>query len=305
MPKTKLILIVGPTATGKSDLAVELSTLFNGEIVSADSMQIYRYMDIGTAKPTREQRANAAHHLIDIVNPDEDYTAARYKKDASAKIEEISSRGKNIFVAGGTGLYVKALTQGLFEGPASDASIRQNLMEEAKTKGKEYIYEKLKEVDPISASTIHPNNLIRVIRALEVYNISGKTMSDFQREHGFSEEPFETLKIGLIKERDSLYRDIERRVDRMMEEGLLEETRRLLGMGYSSCLKPMCALGYKEMCNFIAGEYNLEKAVEELKKNTRHYAKRQITWFKKDNEIRWFHPDGKKDIINLVKEFLS
>ncbi len=301
----KIVIIQGPTATGKSALAIGLAREFNGEVISADSMQVYRRMDIGTAKPSMKERQAVPHHLIDIVSPDEDYTAADFRNDAVSKIKEVRSRGKNIFIAGGTGLYIKALTKGLFPGPKGDKMLRDTLRKEAQEKGGLYIHERLKEVDPEAASRIHPNNIIRVIRAIEVYEAAKRPISELQKEHGFSEARFDALKIGLIKERALLYADIENRVERMINEGLLEETRRLLEAGYSMDLKPMCGLGYKEMIGFLHGKYAFNEAVEELKKNTRHYAKRQITWFKKDAEIRWFSPQQKEDIIGLVRGFLS
>lgn len=306
MNKIKIVVIVGPTASGKSVLAMELAEMFNGEIVSADSMQVYRYMDIGTAKPAKEQRTKIPHHLIDVADPDEEFTAARYNKEASKAICEIHNRGKNVFVAGGTGLYIKALTKGLFEGPGSDMRLRSEFaMLSSGSEGAKYLYERLKEVDQEAASRIHPNNMARIMRALEVYSLTGKPISVFQKGHSFSEEPYEVTKIGLAVDRKSLYKGIEDRVDNMIKAGLLEEVRRLLAMGYSSVLKAMCGLGYKEIVGHIQNKYSLEDAVVEIKKNTRRYAKRQMTWFRKEADIRWFAPDKKEDIMTLVKEFLG
>lgn len=305
MGKTKIVVICGPTASGKSALALELAPAFNAEIISADSMQVYKGMDIGTAKPSPEDRERVRHHLIDVVSPDEDYTAARFRSDAAEKIDEIRSRGKNVFVTGGTGLYIKALTKGMFEGPAGDANVRGELLREAAEHGPEAIYAKLKEVDPAGAAAIHPNNLRRTVRALEVYCLSKTPISEFHRAHGFSEEPYSALKIGLVKERPELYAGIEKRVDAMMAGGLLEETKRLMARGYPPSLKPMSALGYKEMCSFIGGACSFDEAVRLLKRNTRRYAKRQMTWFRKDPEIRWFSPADKDAIINLIKGHLG
>lgn len=305
MEKPRVTFILGPTASGKTGLAVELASLFNGEIISADSMQVYRYMDIGTAKPSKEELSRAAHHFIDIVGPEEEYTAARFRAEALEKVREIRFRGRNVFVAGGTGLYVKVLTKGIFEGPGADRSVREALREEAGVSGNPALYERLKEVDPASAEKIHPNNTGRLIRALEVWELAKRPISDFHKEHAFSEEPFDALKIGLEVDRAALYDRIERRVDEMMERGLLEETQRLLSMGYGSGLKPMSGLGYKEMIGFLSGEHPLETAVALIKRNTRRYAKRQLTWFRKDPEIRWFSPGQKSDIINLVKGHLK
>lgn len=304
--KIKLVVIVGPTASGKSALAMELAERFNGEIISADSMQVYRYMDIGTAKPAKEQRQRIAHHLIDAADPDENFTAARYSGEASKAICEIHNRGKNIFVVGGTGLYIKALTKGLFKGPGSDASIRSALAAlGAAGGGARCLYEKLKEVDPDAALKIHPNNTARIIRALEVYYLTDKPISIFQRDHDFSEEPYEAMKIGLAIDRKILYKSIDDRVDNMIEAGFLEEARRLLAAGYSPTLKAMMGLGYKEIIGHIQGRYTLECAIKEIKKNTRRYAKRQMTWFRKEADIRWFAPDEKQGIMTLVKEFLG
>lgn len=305
MDKSKIVIICGPTATGKSAVAIDLARTFNGEVISADSMQVYRFMDIGTAKPAKEELCGVAHHLIDIVNPDEEYTAARFKEDAERAIADIRGQGKNVFIAGGTGLYIKALTQGLFEGPQADWVLRRSLLDKAASKGREALHAMLKEIDPESASRIHPNNLHRVVRAIEVYELSKKPISEFQKEHSFAASPYQTLKIGLEKERGELYADIDNRVDRMIRIGLLDETKRLLAMGYAYDLKPMGALGYKEMAGFLKGEYAFDEAVRLLKKNTRHYAKRQITWFKKDPGIRWFNPADKTGIISSVKEFLA
>lgn len=306
MNKMKIVVIVGPTASGKSALAMELAEKFNGEIVSADSMQVYRYMNIGTAKPAMEQRKKIVHHLIDVADPDEGFTAARYSGEASKAICGIHERGKNVFVVGGTGLYIKALTKGLFKGPGSDARIRSELIAlGAGSEGAQYLYEKLKEADSDAASKIHPNNVARIVRALEVYYLTNKPISAFQKEHSFSEEPYEVMKIGLAVDRKSLYKGIEDRVDNMMQAGLVEEIRRLLAMGYSPGIKTMCGLGYKEIIGYIQGKYGLSDAVMEIKKNTRRYAKRQMTWFRKEVDIRWFAPDERQGIMTLVKEFLG
>lgn len=305
MEKPRVTFILGPTASGKSGLAVELASLFNGEIISADSMQVYRHLDIGTAKPSKEELKRVAHHFIGIADPEEEYTAARFRTEALEKIGEIRSRGREVFVAGGTGLYVKVLTKGIFEGPRADHSVREALMGLVREQGKEALYERLKEVDPASAEKIHPNNTGRLIRALEVWQLAKRPISEFHSEHAFAEEPFDALKVGLELDRAALYEGIERRVDEMMERGLLEETRGLLSMGYSAALKPMRGLGYKEMTGFLNGEYPLETAVSLIKQNTRRYAKRQLTWFRKDPEIRWFSPEQKNDIIDLVKGHLK
>lgn len=304
MDKTRIVIICGPTAAGKSALAAELASRFNAEIVSADSMQVYRHMDIGTAKPDERLRAMAPHHLIDVIDPDQDYSAALYMQDASKAIEDIRARGRNVIVAGGTGLYIKALTKGLFEAPASDKAVRQRLQDEAEEKGLGPLYERLKNVDPESAASIHPNNRARVIRALEIYETAGMAASALRKKHGFADERFEALKIGVARERTELGSAIDERVDEMIKGGLIQETERLISMGYPSTLKSMRALGYKEICSFINGEYSLEEAVGLIKRETRRYAKRQMTWFRADAQINWFYPGHKSDIIRLVENHL-
>lgn len=304
MEKIKIIVIVGPTASGKSRLAMELAERFNGEIVSADSMQVYRHMDIGTAKPAKEQREKIPHHMMDVADPDEEFTAARYREEASIAINDIHKRGKNIFVAGGTGLYIRALTKGLFNGPGADMRIRGELAMLGGSQGTWRLYERLKQVDPEAASKIHPNNTARIVRAMEVYCLTNKPISAFQKEHGFSEEPYDALKIGLSVDRKFLYKCIEDRVDNMIKAGLPEEVGRLMSMGYSPDIKAMCGLGYKEIAMYIQNQCSLEDAVSEIKKNTRRYAKRQMTWFKKETDIKWLAHDEMEGIISLAERFL-
>jgi len=303
--KPRIIVILGPTATGKSALALELSARFKGEIINADSMQVYRFMDIGTAKPNNTARAAIRHHLIDIADPGEQYTAGRFCKDGAHAIEDITSRGKVPFVTGGTGLYIRALTEGLFDGPGRDPAIREGLLQEAGIYGKTRLHEELARVDPESARAIHPNNLKRVIRALEVYRVERRPISTLQKEGARRPAPYNTLKIGLMKERPQLYADIDRRVEEMIQEGLVEETASLLKEGYDEDSAAMGGLGYKECLALLRGNISLEKAMELIKRDTRRYAKRQMTWFKKDNEIKWFNPGQKTDIMNLVERFLS
>lgn len=311
MQKIKVVIILGPTASGKSDIALDLAERFNAEIVSADSMQVYRYMDIGTAKPPMRYRTKIQHYLIDIADPDEEFSAARYKDEAAKVIDEIHRRGKNILVVGGTGLYIKVLTKGLFKCPGIDIKIRNELdllanscTDQFSEDGKVYLYNKLKEVDPDAATRIHPNNIRRIVRALEVYYVTNKPISVLQKEHSFSDEPYKTLKIGLSIDRDILYKRIEDRVENMIAAGFEKEVRRLIEMGYLPQLKAMGGLGYKEMLGYIHNKYSLEEAVKEIKKNTKRYAKRQMTWFKRDTDIVWVK-DGEKDkMISLLEGFL-
>ncbi len=227
MARPPLLCIVGPTASGKSGLAIRLSKKLNAEIISADSMQVSRQMDIGTAKPTANERREIPHHLIDIATPDEEFTAADFREKAEAAISDIRGRGKNIIVAGGAGLYLRALTKGLADTPERDPILREELQEEAANFGPEFLHEKLKKLDPAAAETIHPNNQVRVIRAIEVAMKSGRTLSDHQQAHRFVESPFEVMTVGIDVPRDVLYSRIEARVDKMIEAGLKDEVQRL------------------------------------------------------------------------------
>jgi tRNA dimethylallyltransferase len=303
--KPKLVIILGPTAVGKSEAAMELATAIDAEIVNADSQQIYRYLDIGTGKPSPADRARVAHHLIDIVNPDEEFNAALFRRLATQSIEQIQARKKNVIVCGGTGLYLKALTQGLFEGPGQDPQIRQALEEQIESEGLDAIYRQLLLIDPSVGSAIHPNDRQRTIRALEVFQLTGKALSEWQKEHAFQERPFDVLKIGFNRERGELYDRINRRAERMVEDGLLEELRSVVAKGYSLTLKPMRSVGYRQMGQVLLGQLELLGAIEEMKQETRRLAKRQLTWFGSDKEIRWFDPNEKTEIIEAVKKFLS
>ncbi len=301
---TKIVTICGPTASGKSKAALELAERFNGEIINADSMQVYRGMDIGTAKPTAKERARVAHHLIDIVDPGDEYTAARFRVDATRAIEDITSRGKLPFITGGTGLYIKALTMGLAPGPGEDKTIRERLTKEAATGGAGALFEKLKSTDPVSATRIHPNNLVRVIRALEVFYLTGRPLSEIQAGHSFNESPFDTLMIGLKLDRETLYERINNRTEQMIEAGLVEEVRNLLDQGYSKDLKPMLGLGYKEVSAHLLGGANLSEAISDIKKHTRNYGKRQMTWFN-SMDILWFSPADISGMITAIEEHLK
>ncbi len=302
--KKKLVVIAGPTAVGKSRVAIEIATSLGGEIVNADSMQVYRHMDIGTAKPEKEDLKRVPHHMIDIVDPDEDFNAGTYTEMARWVIDRIHERGRVPVVVGGTGLYIRTLTRGIFHGPGKNEAIRRHLEEMMERDGLPTLYDLLREVDPEGASRIHPRDRLRIVRALEVYHLTGVPISRWQRTHGFREEPYETLKIGLYMERELLYKRIEERVDEMMEKGLLEEVRTLLKMGYGPELKPMQGLGYREMCSFLRGEMELDEAVRLIKRNTRRYAKRQFTWFRKEEGMEWFRPDDLHSLLERIRVFL-
>jgi tRNA dimethylallyltransferase len=289
----KILAILGPTGVGKTQISLELADILDGEIVSLDSRQVYKYMDIGTAKPTKKEMKKIAHHLIDIIYPDEKFTAADYGKKAREIIKEIIKRKKQPIVVGGSGLYLKALTKGFFKGPKADEKLRGKLREEESKFGPYYLYEKLREVDPKAAQRIHPNDSVRIIRALEVYELTGKSITSLQEKGDY--EPFELdfIKVGLSLDRKKLYEMIDQRVEKMITEGFLDEVKGLKEKGYSSKLKAFKTVGYQELFSYLEGKIDLPLAVESIKLNTRHYAKRQLTWFRKDREIRWLDVDLK------------
>lgn len=298
------MIICGPTASGKSDLALRLARELDAEIVNADSMQVYRRLDIGTAKPTTEERAEIPHHLIDIVDPDELFSAADFADAADVAIQDINRRGKRAIVVGGTGLYIRALLKGLVDSPGGSAEIRSALHEEAARIGNAAMLEKLRLVDPELAAGLHPNNLVRIIRALEVQQTSGIPLSRHQKEHAFSARRYDALQIGISVDRSELYRRIEQRVDRMLADGLLDEVRGLLAAGFGPELKSMRSIGFKETAAYLSGESTLEEAIRLIKRDTRHYAKRQLTWFKADPDILWFeYPEKFGTISQHVIEF--
>jgi len=303
--KPKIVVILGPTAVGKSALALGVAAALDGEIVNADSQQVYRYMDIGTGKPSAADRERVRHHLIDVVNPDQEFNAAMFRHLASEAVYQIDARKRSAIVCGGTGLYLKALTRGLFEGAGQDIELRASLEKEIDQNGLKSVYQRLVEIDPTVVSTIHPNDRLRTIRALEVYHLTGKPISQWQKEHRFQEQPFETLKIGLNCERAELYERINRRSAAMVEAGFLDEVRGLAARGYSLDLKPLRSVGYAQMAKVVRGMLTLHAALEEMTQETRHLAKRQLTWFRGDKEVRWFHPKQAAEIITEVKAFFS
>jgi len=304
MDRPRVVILLGPTGVGKSKWAIEWAEELGGEIISADSMQVYRYMDIGTSKPTLDEQKRVKHHLINLVTPDQPFHAALYRTLGQKSIDQLYQDKKYIWVAGGTGLYIKTLLQGLFSSPKIDPETRERLKQEAKGKGPDVLYERLKKVDPRTASQLHPNDLFRTIRALEVFDSTGVPISLYREQHRFGEKPYATLKIGLKMNRERLYPRIEERVDQMLEKGFLQEVERLMEMGYGPELKPMQSLGYKQVVQFLLKEIGWEEAVRQMKRDTRHYAKRQWTWFKADPEVQWRDPSTDQERIILeIKSF--
>jgi tRNA dimethylallyltransferase len=302
--KPRVVIVLGPTAVGKSELALDLAEQIGGEIVNADSQQVYRYMDIGTGKPSSLDRERVHHHLVDVVNPDEDFNAASFRKLAAQAVSQIHDKNRPVLVCGGTGLYLKALTRGLFTGPAQDPELRRSYQQEIDEKGLAALYQRLLAIDPTASSSIHPNDRQRTIRALEVFQLTGKPLSHWQREHAFQEQPYEVLHIGLNRERDELYDLINRRSERMIEDGLLKEMQKLVAKGYGLDLKPLRSLGYRQMGQVLRGVQPLGDALDEMKQETRRLAKRQLTWFRGDPDIVWYHPDQRREIFESAKRFL-
>ncbi len=301
--KPKIIIICGPTAIGKTTVAIDVAQDFEGQIIGADSMQVYKYMDIGTAKPTAEEQGRVLHHMIDIVEPDEPFDAAQYAEWARAKIIALDQQKITPFVVGGTGLYIKALVYGLFDEKVSDPKVRARLKAEAEARGIEYLYERLSRMDPATAARLHPNDSYRILRALEVVATTGQAISVHHQKHGFLEQPFEILKIGLNIDRTLLYERINRRVDAMIAAGFLQEVKDLLARGYSADLKSMQSIGYRHMVDFIDGRFSWEECVRTLKRDHRRYAKRQLTWFGADPEIIWKEPGQVQEIQLLIEDF--
>lgn len=284
-----LLVIVGPTAVGKTDLAVAVAHRIGGEILSADAMQVYRGLDVGTDKPSPERRRGVPHHLIDVADPRETFSAARYRELARRALAEVLARGRVPIVCGGTGLYVRAFVDDLLPAPGGyDPALRARLEEQARREGAPAMHRRLAEVDPEAAARIHPHNVRRVVRALEAYEATGRPMSELQRAARLNARPLPAVWVGLMRPREELYARIDRRVDDQIRRGLVEETRRLLAAGVEPGCTAMQALGYKEMADYLAGRVSFAAAVRRLKQATRHYARRQIIWFRPDPRIRWF-----------------
>ena len=288
MEKKKLVILTGPTAVGKTKLSIELARKIGGEIISADSMQVYKYMDIGSAKIRPEEMEEIPHFMVDELEPSEEFNVVVFQQKTKQYMEEIYQRGHIPILVGGTGFYIQAVLYDInFSEDDDNHQIREELETLAKEKGAEYLHEELRKIDPVSADAIHANNVKRVIRALEYYRLTGQKISEHNEEQRKKESPYDFSYFVLNDHRELLYERIDKRVDEMIKEGLVEEVRQLKNMGYDRSYVSMQGLGYKEILSFLEGEISLEEAVYILKRDTRHFAKRQITWFKREKEVIW------------------
>lgn len=305
-PRPGVIVICGPTGIGKTDAAIHLSEAFNGRILSADSMQLYRHMDIGTAKPTPEELTRAPHDLIDVADPDEEFDAGKFATLGRAAIARNHAEGRLTIVAGGTGLYIKTLLHGLFRSRPADPLVLRELEARAAAEGAAALHLHLADMDPAAAKKIHPNDTFRVVRALEVLQSTGKRISERQEDHGFTDTPdYAVFKLGLTMDRERLYERINHRVDLMLEAGLLAEVKALIAAGFGPELKSMQSIGYRHMVAYIQGQTDWEETVRLLKRDTRRYAKRQFTWFHADPAVRWVAPDAVLSLVPEIKKALK
>lgn len=311
MCKKPMIILTGPTAVGKTALSIDLAKAINGAIISADSMQVYRHMDIGSAKITKEEMQDIPHYLIDVLEPQEEFHVVKFVELAKAALDEIYANGQIPIVTGGTGFYVQALLYDIdFTDQECDEAYRESLAQIAKEKGADVLHEMLREVDPKSAETIHANNVKRVIRALEFYHLSGQRISEHNETEREKTSPYQFAYFVLTDDRTHLYERIEKRVDLMMEQGLLDEVKKLKAMGYHRDMVSMQGLGYKEILDALDGKITLDEAVLKIKKETRHFAKRQLTWFKRERDVIWFDKEKYdyrddailRDMIQILKE---
>ncbi len=300
----QIIVIVGPTCSGKTNLGIELAKKLSGEVISADSRQIFKYLNIGTASPSNSEFQNVKHYFISILNPDEKYDVSIFEKDALNVIKKLLKENKQPIVVGGSGLYIRAVVDGIFDSVETDTTYRNNLMQLCKEKGNEFIYSMLQKVDEQSAKKMQPSNWKRVIRALEVFHVTGKPIWQIQQEHK-RKENYSFVQFGLNWNREELYANIDLRVDRMIQAGLVEEVKNILGMGYLPELNSLNTVGYKEIFSYLNNQISLERAVELIKRNTRHFAKRQMTWFRKDDRINWLAVNGESDWDDISEKIIS
>lgn len=300
----KVIVITGPTCSGKTFLSLNLAERLDTEIISADSRQIFKFLDIGTAKPSQAELAHVKHHFIDELTPDQEFNVSKFEAESLDIIESLHKENKIPVAVGGSGLYIKALVDGIFNTADTDEQLRNELKSKMDEHGQQYLYDELKRLDPEAAETMLPQNWKRVIRALEVFHLTGKSIlqhhKDYQRETGIN-----FIQIGLNWQRSILYANIEARVDKMIDAGLVDEVKGVLEMGYSRELNSLNTVGYKEIISYLENEITLDRAIELIKRNTRRFAKRQLTWFRADQRIAWFDVSGEKDLIELTRKVIK
>jgi tRNA dimethylallyltransferase len=300
-----LVVLVGPTAVGKSEIGLRLARALETDLLTADSRQVYRGMDIATDKPAVAQRQGVPHRLIDLVDPDESFNAGQYRHLALQEIERLYGERRLPVIVGGTGLYVRTLLHGLCDAPRADPAFRASLLQKAQGQGRYFLHAELSQVDPELAARLHPHDEVKIVRALEVFHLSGRRLSEVQQQHRFAEQPFSVLMIGLNRERAQLYRRIDERVEAMFARGVVEETAELLAKGYGRETGAMKGLGYQQVAGFLAGDYGRAEALRLLKRDTRHFAKRQLTWFRKEPGLQWWvlsEQDAPEDVAGRLME---
>ncbi|MFO1519099.1 MAG: tRNA (adenosine(37)-N6)-dimethylallyltransferase MiaA [bacterium] len=303
--KTKIVVVCGPTGVGKTEITLKLAEALGGEIIVADSQAVLKKFDIGTAKPTAEEQDRVPHHLIDVAEFGELFDASTFARLADQALSEILSRKKIPIVSGGTGLYLKAFLFGMMEAPSRDDEFRNKLEKRAEEEGLSSLYEELQNVDGKRASQIHPNDALRIIRALEIHHLSGQTPTELSQSHGFKEARYDALKIGLKRPREELYQRINDRVLAMLNHGWVEEVKKLMASGIDLLNERTPTLGYPTLARYLNGEIFIKEAIEEIQKETRKLAKRQLTWFRADPEIQWFSPESYPEILEKIREFLG
>jgi tRNA dimethylallyltransferase len=299
----RVVVIVGPTCSGKTKLGIELADELNSEIISADSRQIFKYLTIGTAKPSKKELSHVKHHLINTLDPSENYNVGLFEKDALKVLDELSKKNKLPVIVGGSGLYIKAIVDGIVD-INSDEELRDQLLKEREKYGNEFLYNKLKQIDKNAADTMLPQNWKRVIRAIEVYHLTGKSILEIHEKQKRNLN-YLFYQFGLNWERETLYKNIEKRVDDMIENGLVEEVKNILRLGHDKKLNALNTVGYKEIISYLENEISLERAVELIKRNTRRFAKRQLTWFRRDKRINWIDIKSEADILSAKQQILK
>ena len=304
--KIKVLVIVGPTCSGKTRLGLKIAQTVPAEIISADSRQVFKYLNIGTAKPSKEQLQKFPHHLLDFLDPSENYDISLFEKDAERIIDQIHKKNKTPIVVGGSGLYVKALIDGIFESTDKDEEYRKELHRKRKEFGNKFLYEELKKVDLLSAEKMLPQNWKRVMRALEVFHLTGEPIwKHHQKQTDQKEKKYNFKQFGLNWDRKILYENIDNRVDEMISQGFVDEVKNILKLGYDKNLNSLNTVGYKEIIQHFDGSISLERAIELIKRNTRHYAKRQLTWFRKDKRIEWFDIQDYTELDQTAKKIIQ